>query len=586
MRSAALTCFTLVHGANAAVLSRSLRRAEPGTDVWAVVVDHVTREQHDALLAEGFCQVLLAEDLGIPDFERWVFGYDVAEAGAAASAWATAWLLRQETYDRVIVSDPRVVFFASPAPLWTVLADVPIAVVPRHDDLPPTASLGMAGERPGLYDGTLLALRASHAALAFCESWQDLMAASQLSDPGSGLAATERYLEIAVATNPAVQVVRDPRVGVGPWNVRARKVNWEGEGPTTGGREVVSFSFAAWDPSRTSHERDGLSAMPAPLSTFHDALLKERSRLTQPGAAWAYASYTDGQRVTRGQRRYFASRVAVSQRFTNPFASDEGSFRHWLEHTGPGLHTFGELPRSAERRRHWDRYARDWEFGDIYVEDAAYPSGHALGDEWGSTRDLASFVREFVTPFASTAGVAVEIGCGGGRVASLIAPLVGSLTCYDPSAEMVRLCRERLSNAANVRVEQVTSGDLPDIPTSTVDLVVSVDTFVHFDIALMWRYFEVVSNALRPGGMFVVHTACLDTDDGWTSFTNQGLSTFSLQPITRDTVRLLAHHAGLTGVSESVAATPIEFLRRDAAFVFAKPVTAQLGHLTGGFRAK
>ncbi|HEY4894715.1 MAG TPA: class I SAM-dependent methyltransferase, partial [Solirubrobacteraceae bacterium] len=496
-------------------------------------------------------------------------------AGAAASAWAATWLLRQGTYDRVIVSDPRVVFFASPAPLWAVLADSPIAVVPRYDD-PPPASPGMAGPEPGLYDGTLLALQASRTALAFCESWQDHMTASQYSDPGSALAATERYLEIAVATNAAVQVVRDPRIGVTPWNAQARGITWQGEGPTTGGHEVVTFSFAALDPSRTADECDVLSAVPAPLSAFHDALLTEHSRFDQMRAAWAYATYTDGQRVTRGQRRYFASRVSINQRFTNPFAPDKDSFRHWLEHTGPGLHTFGELPRSAERRRHWDRYAKAWEFGEVYVEDTAYASGHELGDEWGSTRDLALFVREFVTPFASTAAVAVEIGCGGGRVSSLIAPLVGSLTCYDPSAEMVRLCRERLSNAANVRVEQITSGDLPNLPRSTVDLIVSVDTFVHFDLALMWRYFEVVSHAMRPGGTFIVHTACLDTDDGWMSFTSQGLSAFSLQPITRDTVRLLAHHAGMTAVSESIAATPIEFLRRDAVFVFAKPAAAQL----------
>ena len=68
----------------------------------------------------------------------------------------------------------------------------------------------------------------------------------------------------------------------------------------------------------------------------------------------------------------------------------------------------------------------------------------------------------------------LDLGAGTGRLIMLLAPHAGSIRAFDTSAEMLRVCRERLaaSGLSNWKVEVADHRQLP-LPDHSADLAVS-----------------------------------------------------------------------------------------------------------------
>lgn len=102
----------------------------------------------------------------------------------------------------------------------------------------------------------------------------------------------------------------------------------------------------------------------------------------------------------------------------------------------------------------------------------------------------------------------LELGCGTASTALLLAPGVGHLTATDFSAAMVSIGRRKVEEAgqANLTVEQ---GDVEGgpLPSGTFDAVLA------FNLLHLLRDPEKaigrVRGLLRPGGLFISKTACL-----------------------------------------------------------------------------
>src|SRR5437588_1657493 len=67
----------------------------------------------------------------------------------------------------------------------------------------------------------------------------------------------------------------------------------------------------------------------------------------------------------------------------------------------------------------------------------------------------------FPWPDVGPDALGVDIGCGTGRWAALVAPRVRRLVCIDPSPEAVAVATENLSTHENCSVLQGTAGALP-----------------------------------------------------------------------------------------------------------------------------
>jgi SAM-dependent methyltransferase len=136
-----------------------------------------------------------------------------------------------------------------------------------------------------------------------------------------------------------------------------------------------------------------------------------------------------------------------------------------------------------------------------------------FGEEWaafdqsklGGAEYDALFDAYFgIFPIASLPADAVgfDLGCGSGRWAVGVAPLVGRLHCIDPAEKALEVARRRLSNTTNVRFHHATADSIP-LSDGSQDFGYSLGVLHHIpDTA---KALADCVRKLKPGAPFLVY---------------------------------------------------------------------------------
>ncbi|MHA6261862.1 class I SAM-dependent methyltransferase [Arenibacterium sp. CAU 1754] len=107
----------------------------------------------------------------------------------------------------------------------------------------------------------------------------------------------------------------------------------------------------------------------------------------------------------------------------------------------------------------------------------------------------------------------LELGCGTGTTALLLADAVGHITATDFSSEMIAIAQEKLTadTAQNVTFQQATAA-ADDAPANSLDAVLAFN-LLHLlpDLEPVLR---AANRQLKPGGLFISKTICLG-HGGW-----------------------------------------------------------------------
>jgi SAM-dependent methyltransferase len=154
-------------------------------------------------------------------------------------------------------------------------------------------------------------------------------------------------------------------------------------------------------------------------------------------------------------------------------------------------------------RRDWD--ARALENARAYInwpdvpneENAFFASGQA---------DYQRYVTPFLKKmqFDPREKVALEIGCGIGRIARWMSQDFAGYIGVDVSPEMIR--KASSYEFARTTFQAVSGGDLSGIPSESVDFVWSFAVFQHVpDKNAIFNYFRETARVLRPDGIFRLH---------------------------------------------------------------------------------
>jgi SAM-dependent methyltransferase len=101
----------------------------------------------------------------------------------------------------------------------------------------------------------------------------------------------------------------------------------------------------------------------------------------------------------------------------------------------------------------------------------------------------------------------LDLGCGIGRIAAELAPLVGSVCGIDISPGMIAAARRRCAEMPNVRFAICDGVDLSMLGDGSVDVVLAVDTFpyvVEAGDASVALHFREAHRVLRSGGDFML----------------------------------------------------------------------------------
>ena len=152
----------------------------------------------------------------------------------------------------------------------------------------------------------------------------------------------------------------------------------------------------------------------------------------------------------------------------------------------------------------------------------------------------------------------LEIGCGVGRLGTVLAPLCRTWTGCDVSPRMLQYAAKRLEAFPNVRFVEVSGYDLQPVVSESVDAVYCTVVFMHLSEWDRYSYVEEAYRTLRPGGRLYVDNISLTTEFGWNFFQSSRTYEPTQRPpqigstSTPQELEAYLQHAGFTSSSVEV----------------------------------
>jgi len=130
----------------------------------------------------------------------------------------------------------------------------------------------------------------------------------------------------------------------------------------------------------------------------------------------------------------------------------------------------------------------------------------AVGVTWHGEEPFLEALRPFLDPESRV----LEVGCGGGRIARLIAEGVGELVCTDVSELMLDEARRGLTGVPNVSFQVADALLLDGLGDESFDLVYAHDVFVTFDPHMILVALDSFRRVLTAGGVAVASFYTID----------------------------------------------------------------------------
>lgn len=340
MKVLAYSSFTFSYLNRARVLYQSLRRFHPDWELVALITDEPPPGFDFDPAAEPFDRVVWAKDLGIPNFESWLFKHDIVEVCTAVKGPFIHQACASGA-DAVIYLDPDTALLASLEPLERMLEEHDILLTPHlidpNDDPVAILDNDISTLRTGIYNLGFVAIRTTGEGARFAKWWNDRLLSYCYDDIPQGLFVDQRWCDHVPALFDKVKVVRDPGYNVASWNLSRRKVTVEKDGRiTVNGQPLRFWHFTKLGPlgDTMTKKYAGENFPVYEIWAWYKRQVAAASEAAIPERWWAYGKFADGTAIEKAQRVTYRQRGDLQEAYPDPFASGRGSYQQWFEREG------------------------------------------------------------------------------------------------------------------------------------------------------------------------------------------------------------------------------------------------------------
>ncbi len=168
-------------------------------------------------------------------------------------------------------------------------------------------------------------------------------------------------------------------------------------------------------------------------------------------------------------------------------------------------------------------YKKTWnQLADNFSEAKMFVAGYEDEAKFELTANHTLSVLERYVGVKST-DVALEIGCGVGRVGKVLSKRITKWIGTDISGNMLTYAAQRLQGLNNIELVELSTVGLKEIPDNSVDLVYCTVVFMHLLEWDRYRYIAESFRVLKPGGRCFFDNVDILSDHGWEIF-NIGLA--------------------------------------------------------------
>jgi hypothetical protein len=326
---------------SAKVLLQSVRRHHPDASLYLCLAD---KRPPDAACYPPDCELIAAEDLGIPDFLQFAFRYVVLEFNTAVKPFVIRALL-ERGHDAVLHFDADIEVFAPLDGILQRLENGASFVLTPHllqpaegGAFPDDVGIMLAGA----YNLGFLGVGSTAEVPPIIDWWARRLRYQCVIDQARGLFVDQRFIDLLPGFADHVHVLRDPRYNVAYWNLAQRRLMLHGDEWQIDGALLGFFHFSGFDCARqellsqytTAFRGDDISEPLAALLRHHASQVLSHGYRKARRIPYAYGCFASGAPISDQARRVF--RTQYTHWRGNPFTHWPGNpFTHFQTDVPP-----------------------------------------------------------------------------------------------------------------------------------------------------------------------------------------------------------------------------------------------------------
>ncbi len=298
--------------AQVVTLFDSLQRTHPDCARYLCLVDRAGGDPAlDALAAE----VVTIEALDLPNFDAFVFRYDILELNTAVKPWMFRWLRNRHADQGIIYLDPDILVTERLTEVERAFADGASIVLTPHLTEPLDDEL-LPGElsilRSGTYNCGFVAINAHPCTRRMLDWWAAKLEYDCVVDLPSGRFTDQKWIDLVPGMFPDVCILRDPGYNLAYWNLGQRAVSRRKGRWFAGDRPLAFVHFSGIDlerPDRFSRHQNRFSieSIGALRPLYEDYLrqLAANGHARHQNKRHHWAQFDDGELISNAHRRVY-----------------------------------------------------------------------------------------------------------------------------------------------------------------------------------------------------------------------------------------------------------------------------------------
>jgi len=325
----------------------------------------------DPALDTKLFETVTIDQLGLPAFDAFVFRYDIMELNTAVKPYMFEWLRLRHPQAGLVYLDPDVYVLRPLGDVVRAFGEGSLAVLTPHLNTPlpedgkfPTELSLM---RTGIYNCGFVAINAAHPGSAeLIEWWSRKLEFDCYVDLEAGLFTDQKWMDMAPALFPGVQILRHDGYNVAYWNLVSRRISCEADGSYTANDVPLVFvHFSGVDLSRPklySKHQNRLDANDLgglrPLYDQYLHKLRANGHSRHALKPYAYGHFPDGEKIAPVLRRAYHRNFDVYSTEPEPHPQRMDRARFNEPHSGlpdpaglPISHVMYEVWRSRQSLR-------------------------------------------------------------------------------------------------------------------------------------------------------------------------------------------------------------------------------------------
>jgi hypothetical protein len=319
----------------ARVLAHSVKRHAPAT-VFHLLLCDVPPEGF-SLDDEPFDDLIRIDDLPIANRSAWVFQHSVVELCTAVKGLGFSEIFRRFDADKVVFLDPDIAVFSGLEVIEQGLDEQSVLLTPHQTEAEQSRAAILDHEvtclKYGVFNLGFLAVRNSPEGRRFVDWWSARLRDFCYDERDKGLFTDQKWVDLAPAFFPDLGILRQPQLNVSTWNINRRTLTGSVEtGIEVNGEPLCFYHFSGMDNGALKVMMevygDGNPVL-AELRQWYMARCAAMGQAELGERPCHYDHYSNGERVTAGERLLYRLRD-LAERFPDPYdCSDGGGYQAW-----------------------------------------------------------------------------------------------------------------------------------------------------------------------------------------------------------------------------------------------------------------